>query len=187
MAELLLLNPRKRRRRRRLTAKQAKYFAPRRGRKRRGRRRMRRNPSPAIYSAAAANPRRRRRSRRRYSMNPRRRYRRNPAFRLPSGRGIVKQVQDAGIGAVGATVVDIAMGFVAPRLPAALLGPNVYPIVKGGVAILLGSAGGAMGLGATAAKMAEGSLVCTLRDLIRGRSEERRVGKGCRSRRAPDE
>src|SRR5262245_43665007 len=60
------------------------------------------------------------------------------------------------------------MGFVAPRLPAALLGPNVYPIVKGGVAILLGSAGGAMGLGATAAKMAEGSLVCTLRDLIRG-------------------
>jgi hypothetical protein len=172
MSQLFMLNPSKRRRRkarknpsrRRLTAKQRKYFGPRKARARinpsRRRRRARRNP------ILAANPRRRHRRMRR---NPaRRHYRRNPSLRL-SARGIVNQVTDAATGAAGATIVDVLMGYIAPNLPASMLSPNVYPIVKGGVAIAFGAVGGMVGgtVGRFAAKGAEGSLIVTLHDVMR--------------------
>jgi hypothetical protein len=163
MANLLLLNPAKRKRRK-LTAKQRKYFGKRSKRRvsvhvaKRGRRK-------AVITVAA-NPRRR--HRRRLSINPRRRrhYRTNPSARL-SVRSITDQVQSAGVGAVGATVVDIAMGYVGPMLPAALVTPTTYPIVKGAAAILLGSLGQMAGIGKWSGKMAEGSLTVTLHSLIR--------------------
>jgi hypothetical protein len=165
MSQLLLLNPRKRRRK--LTAKQAKYFGK---RKRRARRvsvrvsRPRRSRRSAVIRVHA-NPRRR--SRRRLSINPRRRgYRSNPMPRL-SVRGIGGQVQSAAVGAVGATVVDIAMGYAGPMLPAALVGPNIYPVVKGAAAILIGAAAQAAGLGRWAGRLTEGSLTVTLHGLIR--------------------
>jgi hypothetical protein len=159
MSQLLLLNPRKRRRK--LTAKQRKYFGKRRRRvsvkvSRPGRSRRR-----AVITVQA-NPRRRRR----FSINPRRRVRRNPSPRV-TVKGITAQVQTAGVGAIGATVVDVAMGYVGPMLPAALLTPTTYPIVKGAAAILLGSVGQMAGLGKWAPQMAEGSLTVTLHGLIR--------------------
>lgn len=166
MAELFLLNPR--RRRRKMTAKQRKYFGgKRRARRNPTRRRARRNPLPIM---ATANPRRHRR-RRRVHRNPshrRRHYRSNPAMRL-TGRGIVNQVTDAATGAAGATVVDVVMGYLNPNLPATFLSPNVYPIVKGAVAIGLGAVGQSMGgqAGRFFAKGAEGSLICTLHDVFR--------------------
>lgn len=169
MSQLFMLNPSRRRRRkarknprRRMTAKQRKYFGPRANPRRRSRRRARRNPVPAML----ANPRHRRRRARR---NPiARRYRSNPQLRL-TGRGIVTQVTDAAQGAIGATIVDVAMGYINPSLPAAMLTPNVYPIIKGAVAIGMGALGGMIGgqVGRFAAKGAEGSLICTLRDVIR--------------------
>jgi hypothetical protein len=171
-AELLLLNPR-RRRRRKMTAKQRKYFGgnPRRGRKRR----KGRGGASAITARGSgggtaltikSNPRRRRRH---YSANPRRRYRRNPAFRMPTGQAVMRQLTDAATGAAGATLIDIGMGFIAPRLPAQMLTPTIYPIVKSGAAILAGTVGASMGgqAGRLLVKGAEGSLICTLRDVIR--------------------
>ncbi|MGH6629081.1 MAG: hypothetical protein ACREB3_05050, partial [Burkholderiales bacterium] len=77
---------------------------------------------------------------------------------------------DAATGAAGATIIDVGMGFVAPRLPATMLTPTIYPIVKAGAAILTGSIGASMGgqAGRLLVKGAEGSLICTLRDVIRG-------------------
>jgi hypothetical protein len=170
MAQLFMLNPRKRKRkarrnpsRRKLTAKQRRYFGPRRARANPARRRRRARRNPVL----AANPRRR--HRRRVHRNPaRRHYRRNPGLRL-SVRGVVNQVTDAATGAAGATIVDVLMGYVAPNLPASMLTPNVYPIVKGGVAIAFGAIGGMMGgqIGRFAAKGAEGSLIVTLHDVMR--------------------
>ncbi|MGH7886249.1 MAG: hypothetical protein ACREPG_00160 [Candidatus Binatia bacterium] len=175
MAQLFMLNPHKRRKARRnprrMSAKQRKYFGPRRARANparraranpaRRRRRARRNPAPLLVNA-----RRRRRARR----NPiaRRRYRRNPALRL-STRGVVNQVTTAAQGALGATVVDVAMGYINPNLPANMLTANVYPIVKSGVAIGLGALGGMVGgtVGRFAAAGAIGSLTCTLHDVMR--------------------
>jgi len=171
MAELFMLNPRRRRKHRanprrrhrrhrsnprRMTAKQRRYFGGARSNPhRRHRRRHRSNPI--------------RRARRRYFGNPRRRhYRRNPSLRL-STRGIVNQLTDAAQGAAGATIVDVLMGYINPNLPATMLTANVYPIVKGAVAIGFGALGGMMGgqMGRFAAKGAEGSLICTLHDVIR--------------------
>jgi hypothetical protein len=166
MSQLLLLNPRKRRRK--LTAKQRKYFGKRTKRARRVSvkvSRPHRSRRRAVITVAA-NPRRRR-SRRRMTINPRRRsYRSNPSPRL-SVRGIGGQVQSAAVGAVGATVVDVAMGYVGPMLPAALVGPNVYPVVKGAAAILIGAAAQMAGLGKWAGRMTEGSLTVTLHGVIR--------------------
>lgn len=162
MAQLLLLNPR--RRRRKLTAKQRKYF----GKRKRARRvsvkvhRPRRSRRSAVITVRA-NPRRRRR----VAFNPRR-IRRNP-MRIPTARNVIGQVQDAAVAAVGATVVDVAMGYVNPMLPAAAMTPNVYPIVKGAAAILLGALGQSVGgqMGRWSAKMAEGSLIVTLHGVVR--------------------
>ena len=163
-AELLLLNPRRRRRRK--------------ANPKRSRRARRRNPYPLL----GANPRRRRRSRRSnpyplLGANPRRRRRRsNPSRRSrrrnPSVRGmfagITTLVTTAAKQAVGATAVDLAMGQIAPRLPATLLTPNVYPVVKAGAAVGLGMIVSKFLPGDFGRKMAEGSLTVTLYSVIRG-------------------
>ena len=86
-----------------------------------------------------------------------------------TGRSIINQVTEAGTGAVGATLVDILMGFIGPRLPVQLLTPTLYPVVKGGVAILFGTTVGSMGgqLGKLGRAGANGALICTLRDALR--------------------
>jgi hypothetical protein len=162
--QLLLINPRRRsRRRRKMSAKQSRYFGG--GRKR--------NPA-----------RRRRRSYRRNPqllLNPRRgrsRRRRNPIalaglssgvsafFNRPSIGGVLGVAKGAATGAAGAIAVDVIMGQAQRFIPASLLAPNVYPLVKAGAAIAFGVAGRRF-LGATAVKMAEGSLICTARDWMR--------------------
>lgn len=159
-AELLLLNPRRRRRRK--------------ANPKRHRRARRRNPFPLL----GANPRRRRRRSNPYPLlgaNPRRRRRRfsNPRRRRnPSVRGmfagVTALVTTAAKQAVGATAVDLAMGQIAPRLPATLLTPNVYPIVKAGAAIGLGMLVSKFLPGDFGRKMTEGSLTITLYSVIRG-------------------
>lgn len=170
MSQLLLLNPRRRRRkvkksggsrkRRRKVAVARVSINPRR------RRRVRRNPVAIPGVGTFANPRRRRRASRHVA---RRRYRSNPSSRRLTMNNVISQVTEAGTGAVGATLVDILMGFVAPRLPVTLLTPTLYPVVKGGAAILFGTMLGGMGgqLGRLGVQGAKGSLTCTLRDTIR--------------------
>jgi hypothetical protein len=165
MAELLtILNPKRRRRHKGAKGRKHKGAAKRAGR-------IAVSPGGAAVTFRA-NPRRRhRRHKTHFFGNPRRRhYRRNPAFRMPTGKAVINQLTDAAVGAAGATVIDIAMGFVAPRLPATLLTPTVYPIVKSGAAILTGALGASMGgqMGRLLVKGSEGSLITTLRDVIRG-------------------
>lgn len=173
MSELLLLNPRRRRKakksggsrkrrrtRRNPTSNLGAYLNPRRRRRRSAKRRTRRNPVTFQPRRVAARHRPGRRVGRRYLSNPR------PRLTM---KGITDQVVDAGTGAVGATLVDILMGFVGPRLPAQLATPQLYPVVKGGVAILFGALVGGMGgqIGRLGVAGAKGSLICTLRDTLR--------------------
>lgn len=138
--ELLLINPRRRRRR----AANGRFVKASSKRRRRRnpiaanprRRRRRRNPIAAI----AANPRRRRRRRNPIAIaNPRRRRRRASAIRVRrrrsnprmlSPRGIMNALIPAGMGAVGAVALDVAMTWV--PLPAQFQTPlwrNVARIV----------------------------------------------------------
>lgn len=161
MAQLLLLNPRRRRKARKsATRRRARRHAPKvKMQVRRGRR------AATATIRVMANPRRRRRhaALRAY----RRRYRRNPSLRSAFG-GVGKTLMSAAQGAVGAIAVDAIMGQVGPRLPVALQTPNTYPLVKAGVALGLGMLGARVrGMGALAARMAEGSLTVTLHSVIR--------------------
>lgn len=117
MSLLAVVNPSRRRRRRKsarsrrrvrkMTAKQLLYFGP---RAKRGTHKKRRRRARTLF---ASNPRRRSRSRRSV-----RRFRRNPAG-MPRFRAgyIMGAVQDAGIGAGGALVTDLAMAQAARALP----------------------------------------------------------------------
>lgn len=160
-AQLLLLNPRRRKRRanpgRKRRARRRNPL-PLLGANPRRRHRRRRNPFPLL----GANPRRRRRSR---MTNPRRR--RNPSTRGMFA-GVTTLVTTAAKQAVGAIGVDLAMGQIAPRLPATLLTPNVYPIVKGAAAVGLGMLVTKFLPGDFGRKMAEGSLTITLYSVLRG-------------------
>jgi hypothetical protein len=82
--------------------------------------------------------------------------------------GVTTLVTTAAKQAIGATAVDLAMGQIAPRLPATLLTPNVYPVVKAGAAIGLGMLVSKFLPGDLGRKMAEGSLTITLYSVIRG-------------------
>jgi hypothetical protein len=171
MAELMLVNPRRKRRgakrRRKMTAKQLLYFGK--GRKRRRsrvaaaatpRRRHRRRSS-----VVAAAPHRRR-SRRRHVT----RLRRNP---LRMGNFSIKRFMNdalmpAGVGAVGALGVDLALGYGGHYLPASLQTglPNTLVRLAGavGVGYVAGMAAGKkFGEAATA-----GAITVTLYDLIKG-------------------
>jgi hypothetical protein len=185
--QLLLINPRKRRRgRRKMSALQRKYFGGGRKKRRRGGKkarrassRRRRNPIRVLNLG----PRRRRRKGRaavhRIRRRGRARYRRNPiSLRGLSGGGgslrasmpsIVGFVKGAAVGAVGAIAVDVIMGQAGKYLPNAMKTPNAYPAVKAVAAIVLGIAGRRVPvIGKFAVKMAEGSLICTARDFMRG-------------------
>ena len=168
MSQLLILNPRKRRagakRRRPMTAKQRMYFGKRRKSPARKPRVIVRRRSRRVVTVMA-NPRRRRRA----AVMSRRRMRRNPvsARRMSFSLGSLKTTfMDAGTGAVGAVLVDVAMGQIAPRLPVNMVTPTIYPFIKGGVAVLLGVLGSRV-LGQHAAKMATGSLTCTMHEVMR--------------------
>jgi len=108
-----------------------------------------------------------------YRRNPRR-YRRNPnggAVR-PTIRSITNVLVEAAQGALGAVAIDMAMGQLVTRgiIPATMLTPQLYPVVKGGVAIGFGLVANMLPLPAAFKRIAnegvKGSLVCTLRDTI---------------------
>lgn len=176
-------NPRKRRRSgRRASAKQAAWrreFGRRYGggRKRNAnpakrRRRARRGASMASVKRGGSPVSRRAWRASGYRRNPARRYNRNPVAVRASLRSITSLVVEAAQGAVGATLVDMAMGQIVTRgwIPSTMLTTQTYPLVKGGVAIGLGLVVNMMPLpGMVKRFMAEGvkgSLVCTLRDTI---------------------
>jgi hypothetical protein len=171
MAELMLVNPRRRKRkagkrRRKMTAKQLLYFG-------KGRRR-RRHASAARpvrrhrrRSSVIAAPRRRRSHRRRRHVT---RLRRNP-IRM-GGFSVRRFMNDAlipaGVGAVGALGVDVALGYGGAYLPASLQSglPNTLVRLAGAVGVgwVAGMAAGKkFGEAATA-----GAITVTLYDLIKG-------------------
>lgn len=107
-----------------------------------------------------------------YTRNPRRRhhYRRNPSLRL-STRGISNSLIGAAQGATGSVLVDVAMGQIAPMLPASLLSMNTYPIVKIAVALGLGAVGSKIAPSrwhGAVSEMAKGSMTVTLAQVLRG-------------------
>lgn len=163
MAELLVVNPirRKRRggkRRRKMSAKQAMYFGG--GRKRRKRRRV---------AALSASPAPRRRSRRRRSRRVTH-LRRNP-IRLGgfSFNGFVNnQLMPAGVGAVGALGLDIALGYINPMLPVSLQSGIARTAVRIAGAVGIGWLAGSVMGKRFGEQAAAGALVVTLYDLFKG-------------------
>jgi hypothetical protein len=145
---VLLVNPSRRRRRRNPKAR------------RRGRRR---NMFVPVGRVARTNPRRRRRR------NPMaRRYRRNMYRRNPNGilgANFRNLLTDATWGAAGALTVNAIINH-AP-LPLALKAGYGGFAFKGLTAVMLGTFGRRMGLGANASKMALGLLTVVMTDLIR--------------------
>ena len=145
--QMLLLNPAKRRKSRtpRSAAQKAataRMLAANR-RKRTGA-----SKRPAAARAYAANPVKRRK-RRAVTATPRRatrRYKRNP-IGLPKMNGLIAMLTDAAISGGGALAVDLAMGKVAPHLPASIGGKYdtdgsinyTYAAVKIAFAVAIGS------------------------------------------------
>lgn len=157
--QILLLNPRHKHKRRtnrrrarkgRMPAGLARYWASRRGTNPR-RHKRRRHVSRRRRHARAANPRRVLHTGRHYRARARRPNRRrrhharrrhsNPRFHLPSARGMVgAYIIPAVIGGVGGLVLDLAWGFLAPKLP-----PSVqtgYAGLAAKLAVVLGVAFG---------------------------------------------
>ncbi len=148
--QILLLNPRRkhkkrrsnrrRRSRGRMPAGLARYWASRRGTNPRRRRRSNRrrharraNPSHVLRTGRHYRARSRRRSNRRHHA---RRRRSNPRFHLPSGRGILgKYVVPMAVGGVGGLVLDIAWGFLSPKLPPSIQTGYVGLAAKLGVVL----------------------------------------------------
>lgn len=152
MEELMVIgNPRRRRRKhrskarrhRRMTAKQMQYFGG-----------ARRNPSH----------RRRRRSSGR-SFIRRARHAMGRSYSLGGlMRSPIATLKPALIGAVGATAVNTILARV--PLPAMLMTGRTRYVTQGIAAILLGTVASRFAGGATAAKMAEGSLTVTLHQAL---------------------
>lgn len=155
MEELMILgNPRRRRhkkhrakshrRHRRMSAKQMLYFG----------------------GGAHRNPSKRRHRRRSAVRSIGRRIRR--ATRGYSIRGLVSSplatLKPAMIGAIGATAVNTILGKV--PLPATLMTGRMRYVTQGIAAVLLGTVASRFAGGATAAKMAEGSLTVTLHQAL---------------------
>lgn len=100
--------------------------------------------------------------------NPRKRRshrRRNPiGVSLTRPMGILKP---ALVGAVGATAVNTALGYVGSYLPTSLMTGNMLIATRAVSAFLLGMVAGKLGVrGSTVTQMAEGSLTVTLHDAI---------------------
>jgi len=145
MAEMLLINPRKRRKSRKAASPaqrraRAKFAAMARGRRRN------------LIESRVANPKRRRtrrrnpistmRTRQAVRSNPRRvsRRRRNPITLRSTTNLLMKQVQDAIIGAGGALGMDFAMAQLGPMLPATLQTGMAAKAVKAVATVVLGQA-----------------------------------------------
>lgn len=110
-------------------------------------------------------PRRRRRSpvKAHTSIKRTRRYKRNPI----SGNSIKGMLEMGLKGALGATAVNTIHNYLAPYLPASVQGGNMGYIVRGALAVALGSFGGKLMSRPLAQQMAMGSLTVTLHDAIR--------------------
>lgn len=170
MAQLMLVNPRRKRKgrkrgRRAMTALQRKYFGPRKAKRRSGSRRR-----VAALRAAAAPVRRSRRRRHAGVTKSRRRSRRSGlgSIRGFSLSGISRDMIPAGIGAVGALGVDIALGYIKPMLPAGMTGPLIDPLVRLGGAMAVGFvAGKVMGKRFGEQAMA-GALTVAMYDIVKG-------------------
>jgi hypothetical protein len=164
MAEILLVNPR--RRRRKMSAKQARYFGKRRRRRstRVSARRRRRNPSHLL----SMNPRRRRRRRSVARVIGRRR--RNPGLGGFSLRNIQNQIvptlRGGFTGALGGLGLDVLMGFVGPKLPAALQTGFAKDAVKVVGAVLVGILGGTV-LRGKGRELAVGAVTISMHDLLK--------------------
>lgn len=149
--QLLLVNPRKRRK------------SPTKSRRRRASPRRRRNPiaaAPVRRRARRASPRRSNPARRAV-----RRYRRNPV----GGRmgGLTGMLQEGAMQGIGATGVDVLMGYAAPLMPAALTGNFYgYQATKAALAAAVGIFGKPL-LRGFAKQAAVGSLTCITRDVAR--------------------
>lgn len=165
MSELMLVNPRRRKRRagakrrRKMTAKQLQYFGPKRRRHRRRR----------AAVSLLANPRRhhRRRSRRVHHM------RRNPRRLSGGGRFSVRRFMNdalipAGIGAVGALGVNIALGYITPSLPVSLQSGIMNTGVKIAGAVAIGMAAGMVAGKRFGEQAMAGAITVTLYDLLKG-------------------
>ncbi|MGE0294713.1 MAG: hypothetical protein AB7P97_20370 [Hyphomonadaceae bacterium] len=156
--ELLLVNPR-RRKRRKLSAKQRKYF----GKRRRRRATRAAAPRRRRRRAVAAAPRRRRR--RAVMRVSRRRRRSNPSLRSFTG-SIVPTVKAGVIGALGALGLDVAIGYLAPKLPAQLQTGYGLTATKVLGAIAVGIAGG-YALRGRGGDLAKGAMTVVLHDELK--------------------
>lgn len=162
MAEILLVNPR--RRRRKLSAKQRLYFGKRRRSNPKVRRRRRRNPSHLL----SMNPSRRRRRRSVARRIGRRR--RNPSLGGFSIRNVTGQIvptlKGGFTGALGGLGLDVLMGFVGPKLPAALQTGFAKDAVKVLGAVLVGILGGTV-LKGKGRELAVGAVTISMHDLLK--------------------
>jgi hypothetical protein len=186
MAPLMLVNPRaekprrKRRaataRRRKMTAKQLRYFGPRRARKAATKKAAARKRGAAKKTivvlsnpkgASMAKRRRRRAHKRHFLKNPRatkrRHFRKNP--RIPGASLFNNAIVPAAVGAAGALGVDLLMASV--PLPQALRAGAFVPVVKIGVALLIGMAVGSVASREAGEEAAAGGIIVTLYGLAR--------------------
>ena len=152
MSQLMLVNPKKRsaRKTKRTAAQRAatkRMIAANRSRSRSGKSRStkrRRNPVAAL----AANPAKRRR-------------RRNPSALLKPGK-----LGDLLVGGLKGAVGSVAINAVTSYLPPQLSTGNVIYATRAGMALMIGTFGKKIGIGAHARQMAEGALAVNFADLI---------------------
>lgn len=168
MAEMLLVNPRrKKRKHRKMSALQRRYFGPRRNPSRRRRRiGVRRNPSTNVVPFYGAAPKRRRRRAVHRRSSLRRRHART--FRGFAPRSFINDtLMPAGVGAIGALGVDMALSYASPFLPAML---------SSGIGLAAARIGGAVAVGYAASmamgrrfgeQVTAGAITVTLYDLIK--------------------
>lgn len=173
MQEMLLVgsNPRRKRRKgrrkgkRRMSALQRRYFGKRRSapvvrRRRRSRRRVAALAAPRVH---------RRRSHRRSRRMRVSRVRRNP-IRLGGfnfGSFMRNNLMPAGIGAIGAIGVDIALAYATPMLPAVLQSGLPRTAVKIAGAVVVGMAAGKVMGRKFGEDVTAGAITVTLYDLIK--------------------
>ena len=178
MASMLTINPHKRKaKRKRPSAKQVaarkKFAAMSRARakaakgvkknprKRRKARPIKRNPSAPMAK--------RKTSRRRRSSGFklfRRKAKRNP---IVSRSFMTSTLAPAAVGAVGATINDVAVGYLVAKLPASLQAPEMRQLVKGVAAVGLAALAGKAKIASsgTIKKGLDGALTCALHDAMR--------------------
>ncbi len=135
------------------------------------RRRRRRRGAAGRFVSARHNPKRRhhRRAHRRHHRVRRhsfmRHVRRNPIRTGRIGAMLSGSVMPVAIGAGGALVADVALGFL--PVPASLQTPVAKPLVKAATAITLGIVAGMLTNRSTGAKVMTGGLIVVTYDALR--------------------